>query len=94
MTVEAAMGVMELGRVLNGWLTRKLGKTPHHPYEDFNKALNFALDYTDEGIEFLRAWREGSWALLDREWPEWRDFVALDEYSYINLRNRGGIHRG
>lgn len=48
-----------------------------HPYEDFNAAINFAVDHARmEAETFLRSWREGDWTTLDREWPEWGAFVA------------------
>lgn len=44
-----------------------------HPYEDFNAAINFAVDQAGyEAATFLRSWREGDWARLDDEWPEWK----------------------
>lgn len=39
---------------------------------DFMDALDFALDEAgSEGIEFLRAWREGN---EGNDWPEWQIF--------------------
>lgn len=32
-------------------------------------AINFSLR-TTEGLEFLRAWRQGDWDVIRREWPE------------------------
>jgi hypothetical protein len=42
------------------------------PREDFNLAINFAVDHAGiEAEHFLRSWREGDWACLRNSWPEW-----------------------
>jgi hypothetical protein len=45
--------------------SNKLKRENESMRQSFNDAINFALD-TDEGLEFLRAWREGDTS----EWPE------------------------
>ncbi|MEQ8511533.1 MAG: hypothetical protein RLN67_13835 [Algiphilus sp.] len=58
--------------------------------EAFNIAINFALDRdTDEGIEFLRSWREGDWQTLRDEWPEFDvdSAIALDRASATGPEN-------
>lgn len=42
-----------------------------HTRRAFMAAIDYALDPdTDCGDEFLRAWREGDWPTLVREWPD------------------------
>ena len=36
---------------------------------DFNLVIDFAIS-TDEPAAFLKAWREGDWDGVRREWPE------------------------
>ncbi len=45
---------------------------PEHIRRAFNSALDFALDdcEPDEGLTFLRLWREGDWQAIARDWPE------------------------
>lgn len=41
---------------------------------EFNDAIDFTLDVASgEGLEFLRAWREGN--VIDDDWPEWPLFL-------------------
>jgi hypothetical protein len=47
----------------------------HHPYEDWRKAINFAIE-TDEPQAFLKCWNHGEWDVLDRDWPEWSALFA------------------
>ena len=63
-------------------------KNPHGKAETvrqaFNLAINFALDRdTDEGLEFLRSWREGDWQSIRDEWPEFDvdGAISLDHAS-------------
>jgi hypothetical protein len=47
----------------------EIDKTRHG--QPFNDALNYALDNCDGwGREFLLAWREGDWELIQQEWPD------------------------
>lgn len=86
-SLDAARAMQDMWRDVFAWLRSKLKhKRLAHPYENFNKAINFALDYTEEADTFLRVWREGSWDVIDREWPEFRSYVALNELTYIQLR--------
>lgn len=86
-SLEAARAMQVLWRDFFSWLRSKLRpKQQAHPFENFNKALDFALDYTEEPDTFLRVWREGSWDVIDREWPEFRSYAAMDELTYIRLR--------
>jgi hypothetical protein len=40
---------------------------------EFNAAINFALDKAGcEGLTFLSLWREGAWAEINAEWPEFK----------------------
>lgn len=39
-------------------------------------AINFALE-TDDGLEFLRAWREGEFEAIRRDWPEAPEAVYI-----------------
>jgi hypothetical protein len=56
-----------------------------HPYLDFNKAINFAVDEARHGADiFLRSWREGDWATLDAEWPEWKAYVEAPDHGAQN----------
>lgn len=90
MTVESAIqlgAVMrDIAKRVKSFFTER--SYPPHKYEDFNLALNFALDVADEGIDFLRVWREGGWSTLDREWPEWGEYVDRD------IRRRTAIAAG
>jgi hypothetical protein len=39
---------------------------------NFNKAINFAIDECkdpEEGVEFLKMWREGLWSEIAEAWP-------------------------
>ena len=41
--------------------------------EDYNAALNFAIDESDgaqDAMNFLVAWREGDWGTLDEHYPD------------------------
>lgn len=37
--------------------------------QSFMDAINFSIE-TDEGLAFLRCWREGDFDAIEREWPE------------------------
>jgi hypothetical protein len=37
----------------------------------FNDAISFALDVADDGLLFLRLWREGDWLTLVSEFPDY-----------------------
>lgn len=39
-------------------------------------AINFALE-TDEGLTFLRCWREGMFDTIRKEWPEAPEAVFI-----------------
>ncbi len=44
-----------------------------HVQEDYNAALNFAIDEADgaqDAMDFLVAWREGDWGTLDEHYPD------------------------
>lgn len=42
-----------------------------HITDEFNKAINFALDEVGiEGTTFLALWREGAWEEIAKNWPE------------------------
>ncbi len=46
---------------------------PLHPQQsvainEFNRAINFAIELGVEAREFLQAWREGAWDILQEEW--------------------------
>lgn len=49
--------------------------TVSHPYENWRAAIDFAIEETNDGIEFLNCWNQGEWAELDMFWPDWKDFV-------------------
>lgn len=36
-----------------------------------NSAIDFALDSADDGLLFLRMWREGDWPGIQNEFPEY-----------------------
>ena len=41
--------------------------------EEFNKAINFTLDEAQEdGLLFLRAWREGDWSTIEKEFSNFQ----------------------
>lgn len=51
-----------------------------HPYENFNLAINFTIDRAGgEAADFLRLWREGCWDHLDRDWPDWTNYVEANK---------------
>jgi hypothetical protein len=53
--------------------------SPSLMQKDFNEAIDFAIA-TDEPQAFLKAWREGDWPLLKKEWPEFKlPSIAGDE---------------
>jgi len=51
---------------------------------DFNAAINFAIDEADDCKLFLEAWCEGDWETLEREWPE---FKVSDELKNPQVRS-------
>ena len=41
--------------------------------QDFNDAINFALDYAGtSATDFLSLWREGCWEEIQENWPEFK----------------------
>lgn len=53
-----------------------------HPYENWELFGSFVIDATEKYdiddhdlVTFTRIWREGCWQELDKEWPEWVDYV-------------------
>jgi hypothetical protein len=52
--------------------------------EIFNSAINFALDGADEeGLLFLRMWREGDWNGIKKEFPGYEIPKELNSDIYI-----------
>lgn len=54
-------------------------KAQYPNIDDPVRAINFVLDVAApwaERIEFLRAWREGCWAEIERDWPEYLQGIA------------------
>ncbi len=50
---------------------------------DFNAAINYALDpSTNEGLLFLRCWREGDWTSIEEEWPRFKISDALKHPNF------------
>lgn len=39
---------------------------------DYNDAINFAIDESDDCELFLNMWREGEWERIEKEWPEFK----------------------
>ena len=49
-------------------------------WELFGKFVCHAVDtYIVQIEEFIRVWSYGGWAELDRDWPEWVEFVEKNE---------------
>jgi len=41
--------------------------------KEFNRAINFSL-VADDGLLFLRMWREGAFTEIEKEWQDWASF--------------------
>lgn len=50
-----------------------------HKYEDWELFGRFICkateEYMDELHVFINSWSHGDWDALDKEWPEWVQFV-------------------
>lgn len=54
-------------------------KTQYHAIDDPVKAINFMLDEVGDidGFDFLDRWREGDWADIEKNFPEFLDYISL-----------------
>ena len=57
----------------------------------FNAAINFAIDLSFEADIFLRMWREGDWAEIEKEFPEFLgprpSDLSVSECSFEVIKN-------
>lgn len=47
-----------------------------HLYENQSAALAFAHEKSTHAAEFLDLWTHGDWDQIDKDFPEWREFIA------------------
>lgn len=51
-----------------------------------NAAIDYALDLADDGLLFLRMWREGDWSGIQKEYPDF-DLGSAGKANLSSMRS-------
>ena len=69
-----------IARIQNEEQARRQAEKTRHPYEDIPSMAKFVMSSgCDDHYAFMRLWIHGEWEALDREFPEWKMFLAGDK---------------
>ena len=52
-----------------------------------NSAINYALDHADDGLLFLRMWREGDWLGIEKEFQGF-DLSEIGKLALDDIANQ------